>query len=370
VIGPFVAKGINCPFGIFAAMYFDILMPAVLFAVTIVALFLGKRAEAKLKATVEEREFKTRDTALLVGMIIVAASIVIFVPSMALLAVFLLSYSSLLFTVSYVFSGMKKKRLLFYCGGFIVASVLAGAVGFLGVLPENLRVMGTVAFASLAFCSFFALLYALRSAEAKQKWYLAALSPALFLLLFVFYNNTRIWFPYLLDVYGITFAVLIVLYLGPMFKWKTLFIFAVFLTVYDIISVWVTGTMVQAAETLTQLNLPVLVFLPTIPPVFSTTGALLLHGLGLGDFFFTGILSTQTLKKFGKKTAIASLLTISISLGLFELILLNPDLAKALPVEALPATLPVLLGWLPVIAVKMLLARKQKIPINTTITST
>jgi hypothetical protein len=79
----------------------------------------------------------------------------------------------------------------------------------------------------------------------------------------------------------------------------------------------------------------------------------------LGDFFFAGILSSQTLKRFGKKTAVASLLTICISFAIFELILLNPDLAKALPVQALPATLPILLGWLPVALVKMYADKKK-----------
>ncbi len=335
-------------------MYFDILMPTILFIVTIVAMFLGKRTEAKLKATVEEREFKTRDTALLVGMITVAVSVVIFMPSMAILAVFLLSYCSLLFTVSYVFSGMNKKRMLLYCGVFIVASVLAGAVGFLGVLPENLQVIGALTFASLASCAFFALLYALNSTEAKHKWYLAALSPALFLLLFFFFNETSLWFPYLLDVYGIIFALLIVLYLSSLFNWKTVFIFAGFITAMDIVLVWVTGTMVQAANAVSGLGLPVLVAFPTIPLIIVEGGILLLR-LGLGDFFFAGILATQTLKKFGKKTAVVSVVTISVSFGLFELLLLNPS-----DFDALPATLPIILGWLPVVAVKMLLTRKQK----------
>jgi hypothetical protein len=81
--------------------------------------------------------------------------------------------------------------------------------------------------------------------------------------------------------------------------------------------------------------------------------------LGLGDFFFAGILASQTLKRFGKKTAVASLLTICISFAVFELILLNPELSSALPVPALPATLPILVGWLPVILVKMFLMRKE-----------
>ncbi len=340
-------------------MYFDVLMPTILFVVTLVAMFLGMKAEPKIKATVEEREFRNRDVALLVVMIAVAVSVIVFVPSMAIMAVFLFSYSTLLFTVSYAYSDMKPKRVTMYCGGFIMASIIAGVAGFLGVLPAELRVYGAVAFTALASCSFFALMYAQQKSNAKQKWYVAALSPVLFLLLFFFYSGTDIWFPYLLDVYGIIFAMLIVIYLGSMFSWKTVFLFAGFLTGLDIILVWVTGTMVQAANAISGLGLPVLVAFPTIPWIMTTNGMLIMR-LGLGDFFFAGILGTQTWKKFGKKTAIISLATIAISFALFELILLNKELYEALPVKALPATLPIILGWLPIIGVKMLLERKNK----------
>ena len=222
-----------------------------------------------------------------------------------------------------------------------------------------MRVYGTLAFAGLASCAFFALMYAQQNADAKQKWYVATLSPALFLLLFFFYNGTDIWFPYLLDVYGLIFAILIVLYLGALFTWKTVFIFAGFITTLDIILVWFTGQMVQAANAVSNLGLPVLVAFPTVP-LITLEGGILIMRLGLGDFFFAGILATQTLKKFGRKTAIASLITICISFALFELILLNKELYDALPVKALPATLPIILGWLPVIAWKILSERKQK----------
>jgi hypothetical protein len=334
-------------------MRFDILMPAILFAVTLVAMFLAKKAEKKLEATIERREFKNRDAALLVAMIAVAVSIVVFVPNMMIMALFLFSYSSLLFTVSYAFSDMRKKRMTLYCGAFIVISILAGATGFFGVLPADLKVYGTLAFASLASSAFFALMYVQQNADAKQKWYVATLSPALFLLLFFFYNGTDIWFPYLLDVYGIIFALLIVLYLGSLFKWKTVFIFAAFLTAMDIILVWFTGTMVQAANAVSNLGLPVLVAFPTIPFI-TVEGGILIMRLGLGDFFFAGILATQTLKKFGRKTAVVSVLTICVSFALFELLLLNGYNT------ALPATLPIVLGWLPVIAWKILSERKQK----------
>ncbi len=344
-------------------MNFDVLMPTILFLVTLAAMLIGQKAERRLKATVEEREFKNRDVAILVGAIAVAVSVVIFIPSMALLGLFLFSYSSLLFTVSYAFSNLKLRRVTFYCLGFIIASVLAVAVGLIGVMPVDLRSYGIAAFAVFGVLSFIALLYAKKRPQATQRWYLAALPPALFLLLFSFFNSTALWFPYLLDVYGIVFAMLIVIYLSSLFNWKTVFIFAGFLTGMDIVLVWVTKTMVQAAEHISGLGLPVLVAFPTIPLISSTSGILLLR-LGLGDFFFAGILGSQTLKKFGKTTAVVSLLTICISFGLFELILLNPALTKLLPVPGLPATLPILLGWLPIIAVKMLIERRKMLGKN------
>ncbi len=340
-------------------MHFDVLMPAILFLVTFAAMFLGRRAESKLKATVEEREFKTRDTALLVAMIVVATSVVIFIPSMAIMALFLFSYSSLLYTVSYAFSDLKINWLRIYCIGFAVASLLGAAAGFAGVLPVNLQVFGIAAFGAFAGVSLFVMFLVEHRPNSKQKWYVAAMSPVLFLLLFAFFSGTFVWFPYLLDVYGIIFALLIVLYLNSLFNWKTVFIFAAFLTGMDIVLVWVTGTMVQAAEQISGLGLPVLVAFPTVPLIYSTKGILIMR-LGLGDFFFAGILSSQTLRRFGKKTAIASLLTICVSFAIFELILLNPSLTAALPVPALPATLPIVLGWLPIVLVKVYADRNNK----------
>jgi hypothetical protein len=340
-------------------MNFDILMPIILFVETFVAMFLGKKVDSKLRTTVEEREFKTRDTILLVAMIAVAVSIVVFVPSMAIMALFLFSYSSLLFTFSYAFSDMRAKHVSFYCFAFGVASALSALAGFIGVIDTSLKIFGIIAFACFTSLSLLALIYSKRRPSDKRKWYLAALSPALFLLLFAFFSNTFVWFPYLLDVYGLIFALLIVLYLNTLFTWKTVFIFAGFLTGMDIVLVWLTGTMVQAAEHISGLGLPVLVAFPTLPIISSPSGILIMR-LGLGDFFFAGILASQTLKHFGKRTAIVSLLTICISFGLFELILLNKSLSDALPVPALPATLPILLGWLPAVAVKMFAEKKRK----------
>ncbi len=104
---------------------------------------------------------------------------------MAILAVFLFSYSSLLFTVTYAYSDMRPKSIALYCGGFIIASILAGAAGLLGVLSPELRAYGElahimliIAFAVLASCAFFVLIYVRKKHNSKQKWYVAVLSPA------------------------------------------------------------------------------------------------------------------------------------------------------------------------------------------------
>jgi len=74
---------------------------------------------------------------------------------------------------------------------------------------------------------------------------------------------------YLVNVYGLIFAVLITLYLASLFVWKTTAVFGALITVMDIILVLVTGTMIQAAEAARGLSLPVMVSLPLIPLIIT-----------------------------------------------------------------------------------------------------
>jgi hypothetical protein len=76
--------------------------------------------------------------------------------------------------------------------------------------------------------------------------------------------------------------------------------------------------------------------------------------LGLGDFFFAGILATQTNKKYGWKAAVLSTVTMTVSFGIFEAFLLSTNFG------AFPGTLMIILGWLPVVAWKMVAERKTK----------
>ena len=339
---------------------FDIAMPLMLFAVTMAALLLSKRVEGRLKSTLEEREFKPRDTVLFVVLIAVAVSVVVFIPELALIALFLFSYSSLLFTFSYLFSGLSKKRIVLLESVFAVVSLVVGIVALFGpFVGASVFYAGIAAFGLAVFC-FVVVLVEFRKVVSGGRWYFAVLPPALFIVVFFVFSSTSVWFPILFDVFGVVFAVLITLYLSELFTWRTTFIFAGFLTAVDFVLVLVVPVMAPAAEHIAGLGLPVLIALPIIPPVFVSGGLWGLSpiALGLGDFFFAGTLATQTLKKFGKLTAVVSALTMSVAFGVFEILLLNTDF------NAFPGTLMIILGWLPVVAWKMFPERKNKNVVN------
>jgi presenilin-like A22 family membrane protease len=269
-------------------------MPLTLAVVTLVSWWLNQKTESKLKTTLEEKEFKTRDAVLLVTAMAVMVSAIVLLRDMIapLMILFLYSYSTLLFIFTYIFS--------------------------------NKRV------------------------------YLAVIPPATFVLLYAFFSTTNVWQYYLSNAYGIIFAILITLYIGTLFTWKTTVVFTGLLTVMDIILVLVTGTMIEAAKTVSSLNLPVMVQLPVVPLIMNEAGDLGLTGLGLGDFFFAGLLAIQTHKRYGRKTAIASVAAMAISFGIFEIAMLSYWK------RPLPGTFMIILGWAVVAISKMLLNRQHK----------
>jgi hypothetical protein len=354
----------------------DIAMPLALFAVSVAALLLNERTERKLKTTFEERELRTRDIVLLVVMIVVAVSVIGYVSILdpgqifqnIILLVFMFSYSMLLFMFSYLFSDIKTRTSQLFSFGFAITSLLAGTIGLLEPFADGLAFYRALAFYGLAIFALSSILFEAKKPDAKERWYIAVQPPALFVLLFVFYNvfynGATVWYPILWDVFALTFAILIILYLGSMFTWKTAFVFAVLLTIVDIILVIGTGSMGEAAQQFTKLGLPVLVYLPNVPLVFSLEGAVLFRGLGLGDFFFAGILALQTFKKFDRKTTLLSIIAMSISFGIWLAFI--PEIVSALEpiigreLLGFPGTLMIIPGWLLVVAWKMLSDRKQK----------
>jgi hypothetical protein len=265
----------------------DIAMSLTLFSVTMASVLLNPKAEGKLKVTFEENEFKVRDAVILVAfMVVMIFSIVFFRALVApLMILFLFSYSTLLFLFTYLFS---------------------------------------------------------------KRWYVATVPPALFVLLYVFLRDTSIWSYYLVSIYGVVFAILITLYVGSLFSWKPTVIFVALLTMVDVILVLVTGTMVQAANTAFRgLSLPEMVAVPIVPPIVTPVGWLEM-ALGLGDFFFAGLLGIQTFKKFGRKIAVMSVLAMTASFFAFETLQLT---YWRIP---MPGTVMIISGWLPIVLGKVL----------------
>ena len=334
---------------------FDVAMPLALFLVAVASLLLSKRVEVSIKSTLEKREFRTIDIVLLAIIVGATVSLVVFVPDMALISVFMLSYAILLFTFAYLFSDVKRKKaflliLIGFLGSLVVGT--AGLIGLFGGVPMSL---GGLAAFGIAIFAFAALVVELKKPETGYRWYIAVLPPALFIALFFVFNSTPVWFPFLFDAFGFMFAILITLYLSSLFTWKTTIVFAAALTVIDFILVLVIPVMEAAATHVAGLGLPVVIVLPILPPIISSAGLFGLQpvALGLGDFFFAGTLATQTCKKFGKRAGIISAFSMSVAFGIFEILLLNTTFG------AFPGTLMIVFGWVLVVAWQ-LFAEKRK----------
>lgn len=164
-----------------------------------------------------------------------------------------------------------------------------------------------------------------------KKWYLAILPCIIFILTLLFYPNLLI-----LNLFAIVFAIIISVTLGTLFSWKTTLIFALLLTIMDIIQVFVTGFMIQAAEKMVGLNLPIAIMIPTYP-----FGRDIM--LGLGDIFLAGLLAIQAKVKYGLKGGVLTASTIGIAMFIFEILLFNAVFGG---IRGFPATIVVILGWL------------------------
>lgn len=258
------------------------------------SLYANQKTEGKLKENLmQERQMGVWDAALLVGVMSVMIYLIVFVREITyiLMVLYMFAYATLLFTFTYVFS--------------------------------------------------------------KRRWYIGILPPAIFILLYVFLAVLRddpLWTLYLANVFGLIFAVLITLYLEGLFTWKTTAIFGVLITVMDIILVLVTRTMVEAAKVAVGLKLPVMVSLPLFPPAAGLGVSMM--SLGLGDFFFAGLLVIQTSKKYGKRFAIICAVAMTVSFFIFETALLN---FWRIPFAG---TLMIICGWAPLVVWKQLTVRK------------
>ena len=187
VLGNEYGKGINSSLFIVQSMpTLDLAMPTALLLVVLTALFLNKRAEKKLMATVDEKEFKTRDILLLLVFISVMVSVIAYTSMVnpgglfpnVLLVLFLSSYVTLLFTFSYVFSGLKKTYAQLISVGFGICSLVAGLLSLIEPLADSYTNFRVIAFVILSLLCFGVAVYEQIKSVSKQRWYIAAQPPA------------------------------------------------------------------------------------------------------------------------------------------------------------------------------------------------
>ena len=229
--------------------------------------------------------------------------------------------------IGFVFKEVK----LSYYHAILLVVAMSIMLGVLVLIPgEAIRIL----YLSVYFLGFFLFTYLV-----VPKWYLAFVTPVLFI---AFYFSPY-WNLFTFNLFALLFAMFVSVYLGSLFTWKTTAVFVVLLTVMDIVHVLITGYIVESAERLVgELSLPVVIIIPTFP----SEG--LFIALGLGDIFLAGLLSIQTAQKYGKKFAFASITAIAIVFLMLQTVLLNYfD-------QAFPATVLVISGWLTALAARHL----------------
>jgi len=172
----------------------------------------------------------------------------------------------------------------------------------------------------------------------SDKWLLAVFPPIIFIATYLL-NYLLIKNIYVLSVFATFFAIMTIVFMSYVFPWKVTLLFATLLTLMDVIQVLWTGQMIKAAVKMVGLYLPVALILPTFPSLKPIA-------LGVGDIFLSGLLSIQTTSKYGRKAGVVSAITISLGFFLFNLLMLNMPLR----ITGFPATITVLLGWLPTFA--------------------
>lgn len=259
-------------------MEFDVLLSLVLFLAMLTTLFLYFRYERRIGSVFKEVKFSYYHVVLLVVATSIVLGVLVFIPGEAIRILYLSVYSLGFFFFTYL------------------------------VVP---------------------------------KWYLAFVTPVLFIAFYV--ARAPYWNLVTFNLFAIVFAIFVSVYLGSLFTWKTTAVFVVLLTIMDIVHVLITGYIVESAARLVgELGLPVVIIVPTFPSQgFYTI-------LGLGDIFLAGLLSVQTAQKYGKKFALVSITVIVAVFLVLNTVLLNYYS------EAFPATIMVISGWLISLAARQL----------------
>jgi len=263
-------------------MQFDLALPSAVFLIVAVLVFLYRKVEKTFTLLFEDQKFTARDAVLMVASMGIMVSVIAFLPGQAIQIGFIVAYSYMLFVFTYM---------------------------------------------------------------VLKKWYLAAVSPIVFLVSYIYlFSNLAVF-----NIFVVVFAMVITIYLSSFFTWKTVWAFAAILTVMDIIHIYVTGLMKQAAIGMIELKLPVMLILPRVP-----SGNLI--GLGTGDLFLAGLLAVQTAKKLGQKAGILVAAMNGVAMFVFEVISFNTGFA-----DFFPATIVVVAGWLASLGAIHLITSRRKL---------
>jgi len=241
-------------------------------------------------------------------------------------------FPSLLFLTSVVSTMLCSKmgaklKLVFANKKLQVKEVLL-LVFFFGVSLVVFAYAPELAVVTIYFFAFsFLLFFTVYSAVAR--WDIAIILPTAFVISYLF-----LWNVFLLDLFAITAAILVSVYLTEFLDDKGVIAFAVSLTVLDIIAVLGPHPyMVVTAERVMALSLPGLIIAPTFPA--QGVGA-----LGVGDVLLSNLLTVKTFQKYRFKGSYLCSLVVAISFATFG------ALQRYLGVRFLPATPPVVYGWL------------------------
>lgn len=256
-------------------MKIDILLPLCLFLIITLSLLFNERIGRRLRGILGDRKLGGREILLMVISMGAMVSLIVLMPSYAIQIIFIAAYSYMLLIFTYL---LLEKTLL-------------------AVIPPA------------AFIITYLAVYTM-----IEDAYIA---------------NT------IMSVFAALFAIMMITYLNALFSWRIVILFAVLLTVMDVIQVFLTAHMTEAALKMIALRLPVAIILPTFP------SAGYMMSLGLGDVFLSGLLSTQTANRYGRKTGLLTAASISTVLFIFEILVFNLKLGFE---RGFPATIIVLLG--------------------------
>jgi len=232
------------------------------------------------------------------------------------------------FAIVFLYSKLEKSVDAIFGGTELQMKHIVVLVAAMGIMVSVLLLIPDQFLVAL-FSFAYVVVLALFTYMFVPKLYIAAVPPALFLLIFFFF-----WNVYFFNLFAIIFGIAVSVYMGNLFNWKTTLGFVSLITIVDIVQVLVTGFTVVSAQKALDLGLPIGIILPAVPFDGNYTF------LGLGDIFFLGLLAIQSTEKYGKKFGFVSIAVMSIVFFGFQTFMLNSEF------QNFPATVFVISGWL------------------------